>query len=210
MSRYVLVLALVFSAALAIRPLPTSTAQEAAGKPRKVTKTDAEWKKILTPQQYMVTRHKATEPAFSGRYASSHAKGTYTCVCCGAPLFTSLTKFESGTGWPSFFRPIGPKAVDTAPDFEGGVTRVEVVCNDCGAHLGHVFDDGPPPTGLRYCMNSASLKLVPATATPAKKGASASAKAKKGQPTAPDAGSQDPVDSKAVQAKDKEQEKGKE
>ncbi len=167
------------SAALVATSWALIPAQEAPAQGRKVVKTDAEWRKMLTPMQYQVTRHKATEPAFSGRYANTHTKGTYICVCCGAPLFNSQTKFESGTGWPSFFRPISPKAVDTAPDFETGERRIEVMCNDCGAHLGHVFDDGPPPTGLRYCMNSASLKLLPATAGSTKKGSTS--KAKKGQ-----------------------------
>ena len=202
MSRRVLVLALMVSAAGAVGSWLTVSGQEPGGKTRKVVKTDAEWQKLLTRDQYQVTRHKATEPAFSGKYASSHAKGVYTCVCCGAPLFSSQTKFESGTGWPSFYRPINASAVDTAPDFETGERRIEVMCNDCGAHLGHVFDDGPAPTGLRYCMNSLSLKLLPATAA-AKKGSAA--KSKKGQTPPPESGSQDPApsgDSKAAETKD--------
>jgi peptide-methionine (R)-S-oxide reductase len=179
MSRRVLVLALIVAFAPAAGFPPVGRAQELPSKPRKVRKTDAEWQKLLTPQQFLVTRRKATEPAFSGRYAVSHARGTYACICCGAPLFSSTAKFDSGTGWPSFWRPIDPKMIDTARDLTAGEPRIEVMCNDCGSHLGHVFDDGPPPTGLRYCINSLSLKLVPATATSAstKKGA---AKTKKG------------------------------
>ncbi len=108
----------------------------------------------------MVTRMKSTEPAFSGKYARGHFKGTFLCVCCGAKLFDAKHKFESGTGWPSFWRPVNEKAVDTAWDYsEPAEARVEVTCHRCGAHLGHVFQDGPPPTGLRYCMNSLALKL---------------------------------------------------
>ena len=121
-------------------------------KQRKVVKTDREWSKILPRDSYLVTRQKATEPAFSGKYANSHAKGYYACICCGSLLFSSKAKFESGTGWPSFYQPIATDKVETEADFKMAEPRVEVICNDCGAHLGHVFNDGPAPTGLRYCM----------------------------------------------------------
>jgi peptide-methionine (R)-S-oxide reductase len=123
----------------------------------KVKKTDEEWKKVLTPMQYKVLRQKGTERAFTGALLDNHEKGVYTCAACGAELFSSDTKFESGSGWPSFYAPIAEQNVATEVDNSLGMRRVEVLCPRCGGHLGHVFDDGPRPTGLRYCINSASL-----------------------------------------------------
>jgi peptide-methionine (R)-S-oxide reductase len=121
--------------------------------------TDDEWRDRLTPLQFEVARKAGTERAFTGEYWDCHDDGTYVCVCCGEPLFSSDTKFESGTGWPSFFQPLAEDAVEEATDTTHGMVRTEARCANCGAHLGHVFPDGPRPTGLRYCMNSASLRL---------------------------------------------------
>jgi peptide-methionine (R)-S-oxide reductase len=134
----------------------------------KITKTEDEWKQQLSPEQYHVARQAGTERAFTGKYWDAKDEGTYNCVCCGTPVFSSETKFNSGTGWPSFTQPVDQTAVEEHTDRTYGMARTEVRCARCGAHLGHVFPDGPRPTGLRYCMNSASLDLKPDS--PADKG----------------------------------------
>jgi peptide-methionine (R)-S-oxide reductase len=141
---------------------PAAAAKDAPAKDvGRVEKTNAEWKKILTPQQYNILREKGTERSGSGKDLNNHDKGTFTCAGCGLDLFASDTKFESGTGWPSFWQPIAGHVKEIA-DKSHGMTRTEVVCARCDGHIGHVFDDGPKPTGLRYCMNNVSLKFVPA------------------------------------------------
>jgi peptide-methionine (R)-S-oxide reductase len=133
--------------------------QMAETKVDKIERTDAEWREQLTPEQYHITRQKGTEPAFSGALYRNHDNGTYQCVACGAELFKSDEKFESGSGWPSFWLPADQSAIETHEDSSHGMRRVEVTCARCGSHLGHVFPDGPKPTGLRYCINSAALNF---------------------------------------------------
>ena len=132
----------------------------------KIIKTDAEWQKQLTPEQFRITRKKGTERAFTGEYWNNHEPGVYQCVCCGMPLFNSETKFESGTGWPSFFEPFDPDHIREIQDVSYGMVRIEIRCRRCDGHLGHVFPDGPPPSGQRYCLNSASMEFFPAGSEP--------------------------------------------
>ena len=165
-----LVLSLMLLAAIAVVAITGTPARKkgamntakTTSNPDRIVKTDAEWKQLLTPEQYRVLRQKGTEIAFTGKYWDNHAKGVYRCAACGYDLFSSEQKFESGTGWPSFSQPLIASHVHSNRDVSFGMARDEVACARCGGHLGHVFDDGPPPTGLRYCMNSVSLTFVPA------------------------------------------------
>jgi peptide-methionine (R)-S-oxide reductase len=153
-----LVLALALGLSIAGMPPAEAAKQD---KVEKIVKSDEEWKKLLTPEQYQVLRKEGTERAFTGKYWDNHAAGTYVCAACQLELFSSDTKFDSGTGWPSFWQPIAKNHVKEVVDRTLGMERVEVECARCGGHLGHVFDDGPKPTGLRYCMNSVSPEFKP-------------------------------------------------
>jgi len=141
------------------KPMPAQTSHRNVMNNLKVNKTEEEWEQTLSSEEFRILRQKGTERAFTGEYWNNHEKGMYNCAACGEALFDSETKFDSGTGWPSFYKPVDPKAVIDEVDVSYGMHRDEVLCASCGGHLGHVFDDGPQPTGLRYCINSASLKF---------------------------------------------------